>query len=477
MVHKQYYTFGLYGILFMALYFVFFQHLDSFHIRNWDESMFAVNAYEMNNNNNFIVPFYKSVPDMWNSKPPLQLWFQVLFIKLIGYNELAIRLPSAIASSGSALLLFLFFKKRTSIIFALCVFFDFISSGGVSSFHAGRTGDADALLSFFMLCYCIAFYKWLFENNQKSIFYFFIFLTLAFLTKSIASLLFLPAVLVLTFYFKKTKKLFITKWFYAGFVLFMSVSISFILLRDVQNSGYISYLLKNDVNRINNVIESHKEPFDFYFNNLFNNRFVWFLLVLPGIVLLWINKKHKHDAIFISLLFTAYFLIISISTTKLEWYDLPLFPLLSVCSAYLLNYIYSKTEFVKTTISSILFLCFVFSIPCYFSFRNAYKSEINPAEKKLEILTEYAFRNSKNTSLNNVVFLTTDYDRALYFYKYKQNTKGSDFQITTDAGSIKNNSTIIVANDSLKHLLFKNFNYEIVDSLKSAIKINITSLK
>jgi 4-amino-4-deoxy-L-arabinose transferase-like glycosyltransferase len=302
-------------------------------------------------------------------------------------------------------------------------------------------------------------------------------LTLAFLTKSIASLLFLPAVLALTFYFKKTKTLFITKWFYAGFVLFMSVSISFILLRDVQNSGYISYILNNDVNRINNVIESHKEPFDFYFNNLFNYRFVWFLLVLPGIVLLWINKKHKHDAIFISLLFTAYFLIISISKTKLEWYDLPLFPLLSVCSAYLLNYIYSKTELVKTTISSILFLCFVFSIPCYFSFRKAYKSEINPLEKKLEILTEYAFKNSKDNSLNGVVFLTPDFDRALYFYKYKLNTKGLDFTIQTDATGLKNNSTVIVANDSLKYILISNYNCKLIDSINSAVKINITTLK
>ena len=476
MVHKQYYTFGIYGILFIALYFIFFQHLDSFHIRNWDESMFAVNAYEMNNNN-FIVPFYKNVPDMWNSKPPLQLWFQVLFIKLIGYNELAIRLPSAIASSGSALLLFLFFKKRTSIILALCVFFVFVSSGGVASFHAGRTGDADALLSFFMLCYCIAFYKWLFENNQKSILYFFIFLTLAFLTKSIVALLFLPAILVLIFYFKKPKILFGNKWFYIGLVFCLSFCIGFVLLRNSQNKGYIDYILNNDVNRINNVIESHEEPFDFYINNLFNYRFIWFLFVLPGIVLLLINKKHKHWAIFIILLFISYFSVISISTTKLEWYDLPLFPMLSVCAAYTLYNLYSKTEFLQTKLFTVLFLLFTFSIPCYFSFRNAYKSEINPSEKKLEILTEYAFRNSKNSSLNNVVFFTTDYDRALYFYKYKQNTKGSDFQITTDVASIKINSTIIVANDSLKHLIFKNFNCEIVDSLKSAIKINITTLK
>jgi 4-amino-4-deoxy-L-arabinose transferase-like glycosyltransferase len=439
--------------------------------------MFAVNAYEMSNNHNFIVPFYKNLPDMWNTKPPLQLWFQVAFIKLIGFNELAIRLPSALASSGSAILLFFFFKKRTSIILALCLFLVFISSGGISSFHAGRTGDADALLSFFILCYCLAFYKWLFENNEKSILHFFIFLTLAFLTKSIAALLFLPAVLILIIYFRKSKTLFISKWFYMGLALFLGVSISFLLLRDAQNSGYIGIVLKNDVNRINNVIESHIEPFDFYFNQLFSYRFIWFLFVLPGILLLYLNPKHKQNAIFIMLLFISYFSIISYSTTKLEWYDLPLFPLLSVCAAYVLYYIYSKTESLQTSKNSILFLCFTFSVPCYFAFRTAYKSEINPAEKKLEILTEYAFKNSKNNALNGVVFLTPDFDRALYFYKYKLNTKGLDFQITKSIDDIQNNTSVIVANDSLKLALTKKFDCQMVDSLQSAIKFNIKALK
>ena len=50
--------YSIYLLLAVVLYFVFFQHLDSFHIRNWDESMFAVNAFEMSNNRNFVVPYY-----------------------------------------------------------------------------------------------------------------------------------------------------------------------------------------------------------------------------------------------------------------------------------------------------------------------------------------------------------------------------------------------------------------------------------
>lgn len=86
MLQKTNINYIVYVVVFVSLYFIFFQRLDNYQIRNWDESMFAVNAYEMSQNHNFITPYYKGLPDMWNSKPPLQLWLQIAFIKLIGYN-------------------------------------------------------------------------------------------------------------------------------------------------------------------------------------------------------------------------------------------------------------------------------------------------------------------------------------------------------------------------------------------------------
>lgn len=477
MFQKQYLSYSIYGLLFITLYFIFFQHLDSFHIRNWDEAMFAVNAYEMNQNHHFIVPHFNNFADMWNSKPPLQIWIQVLFIKLIGYNELAIRLPSALASSSSALTLFLFFKKRTSLVFAFTVFFVFVTSFGVSTFHTGRTGDSDALLSFFILLYIISFYKWLFENNEKAIFSFFIYLTLAILTKSIAALLFIPAIAFLVFYFKKIELLISNKWFYIGFFPFIMLSLGYFYLRDFYQNGYISYLLNNDIGRINKAIESHSEPFDFYLNNLFNKRFLWFILILPGTFALWKNKKTKSNAIFLVSLFISYFLIISYSTTKLEWYDLPLFPILSILSAYVIFVFIRKINIANKSFHSSVSLISIFALPFYFSCRNSYKSEIPSEEKKIEILTEYAFKNCKNTSLNNTVFFTNDYDRPLFFYKYKLNTKGMNFNITHSLNTINLNDIVIVSEDTLKILLNQKFNLQTVDSFNSVLKVKVHSLK
>ncbi|UOQ78563.1 hypothetical protein MUN84_08455 [Hymenobacter sp. 5516J-16] len=60
----------------------------------WDESRVAVNAAEMALNNNWLVAHFEGQPDLWNTKPPLLLWLQVLSIKLFGFNEVAIRLPT-----------------------------------------------------------------------------------------------------------------------------------------------------------------------------------------------------------------------------------------------------------------------------------------------------------------------------------------------------------------------------------------------
>lgn len=467
--------YALYAVLAATLYFIFFQHLDSFHIRDWDESMFAVNAYEMSHNHRFIVPYYKNLPDLWNSKPPMQLWLQVFFIKVIGFNELAVRLPSALASSLSALVLFRFFQKRLSLTFALSVFFVFVSCKGISTFHSGRTGDSDALLSFFILCYLIEFYKWIIEGNKSSVITFFSFLTLAFHTKSIAALLFIPAMIFLIVYFKKTGWVLSNKWFYTGIVGFLALAGGYVLLREQHNPGYINYVLHNDFGRINTTIESHEEPFDFYLNRLFEGRFFWIALVVPGAIAMFLNTKTKAGFIYLISLFACYFAIVSYSKTKLEWYDLPLFPILSIFSAFAIYQLLLKISSTEKSHYALLFMVFI--LPVYFSCRSSYKSEIDPAQKKLEALTEYAFKHSKDGSLNNTVFLVKDYDRSVFFYKYKLNEKGQDFKVSRSATDLNVNSFVIVADDSLKKEVMSKYQFAISDSIQSAWKIEIKGIK
>src|ERR1700757_106490 len=335
MLKTKYQNLSIYILLLVSLYFIFFQQLDRTPLRNYDESFYATNACEMISNHNYFVPYYKNAPDMIILKPLLSTWLQVVCIKLIGYNELAVRLPSAIAGAFSALVLFSFIRKRSSLILALSVFFVFITTYGVSGFHTGRTGDTDSLLAFCMLCSCLSFYKWLFENKGVSLFHFFVFLSLAFLTKSFVALFIAPALLIAVLYFKKTAILFKEKWFYIGALFFVIISSGSLLIRELYNPGYLKYLFEVDFfQRYTISNESHAEPPDFYFNRFFEVSFLWFMLVLPGAFLMWQNKSTRPLLFFLSALFFSYFGIISSSVSKVYWYDLPLYPILSVFSAY-----------------------------------------------------------------------------------------------------------------------------------------------
>ena len=139
-------------LLFIGIiYFPIFLHLEYLPIRIWDEARLAINAYEMHENSNFLITYFKGNPDMWNTKPPLMIWFQVFFIKLFGVGELAIRLPSAIVAFLTCVsVMFFSLKYLKSYWFGLFAVIILITSDGYISIHGARTGDYDSLLVFFL---------------------------------------------------------------------------------------------------------------------------------------------------------------------------------------------------------------------------------------------------------------------------------------------------------------------------------------
>ena len=83
----------------------------------------------------------------------------------------------------------------------------------------------------------------------------------------------------------------------------------------------------------------------------------------------------------------------------------------------------------------------------------------------------------KDGSLNNVTFLTNDFDRALYFYKYKLNTTGQNFNIVNSIKNIHCNSAVIVSDNIMKEALKSSYNVIVLDSLQSAYKFEVKGLK
>lgn len=332
-----------YIVLMVLIYMPVFGFLDTLPIRIWDEARLAINAYEMFNNNDFIVTYFMGEPDMWNTKPPLLIWTQVFFMKIIGVNELAIRLPSAFSAFFTCIALLIFSTKylKTPWIGLLAAFV-LITSNGYIEIHASRTGDYDTMLTLFTTLSGLLFFSYCETKKSEHLYLFFLFTAMAVLTKSVTGLMFLPAILLYSVIQKQLLPLFKNKHFYLGVLSFLVLVVGYYVLRETYNPGYISAVYDNELGgRYLEVNDGHNQGFWFYYDNFINYQLsLWFLLIPIGLVIGFVinNKKINRLTLFTSLMVFTFFMVISTAKTKLGWYDVPLYPYLAIIIAISLNF-------------------------------------------------------------------------------------------------------------------------------------------
>lgn len=408
----------------------------------------------------------------------------MLFVSLLGFNELAIRMPSAIAGIIASVTLFNFIKNNGNLLWAWCSTIVLITSIGFVHFHTARTGDTDSLLTLFLLLANIQLFYVLkhSDSHQKQIWLYFLFLGLAFGCKSMAALLFLPAHLLLLVYFKKVKTIIRSKVSYVAAAFFLLLCAFFIFSRQLYDQGYIKSLIQNDVMRLTSVSDNHNEPFDFYFNNFYNYRFsCWITLFGLGVGLLFLANKasaNKHILVWALSLIVCQLTIISLSVTKLEWYDMPLYPYLAIVAGYAIYFCLERLSiFSKESIVPYWALLLVFSVPLYYSIKQSHDNDRKPGDRKMECIEDYIFdKSKKGFNFNNYCIIDNHYNGPMLFYKYKLQDKGQQINLI-DTSQIKAPCKLIVANDTIRAAISKKFNYTVIDSYVDLTVLNIESNK
>lgn len=358
------------GVMILIIIIIIFGYLGYHPIKLWDESRLVANAVEMLHDGDLVVTHYEGEPDMWNTKPPLMIWLQVFFMKLFGVNEWSARLPSALAALFTMCLLLMFtIRYMKSYWLGLIASLILATTGGYICMHVSQTGDYDALLILFTTLYCLSFYLFCETNKNKYLLLFFLGLTLAVLTKSVAGLLFLPALLIYVLWQKKLLMFLKNKYTYLGILGFLALVLGYYLLRESQNPGYIAAVIQNEWGgRYLEVDETNSGSIFFYVKKLSS----WIAVFPISLFVVFLNKNRKEQklSVFLLLLFVVYFLVISLSKTKLDWYVAPTFPFIALISAILIvhifnilqNYDYGNGKALKISVPYI-FLFLVFFTP------------------------------------------------------------------------------------------------------------------
>lgn len=455
----------LFGLI-ILIFLIVFVKLDYFHIRNWDESLFAVNTYEMLHNGKYFSLYYDGHPDLLNTKPPMVIWFQLLFVKLIGYDEMAIRLPSAIAAALSILVVFLFIAERYGLTMAWLSALILLTSQGFITFHTARGGEADSLLTFFVLIANIYFLKYIYESNQRFILYFFLFITLAFCTKLYAALLFVPAYIAIALWHRKLKQFIFNRFFLIGTVFFLAASFTLLYLRELDTPGYFKEIFFKDAGRVFNVVESHKHPWNFYLDNFSSERFTfWFVPLIIGLLII-LFKRDEKDSLMrnLALLSLSYLLIISLSVTKLHWYDMPLYPYLSILAAFgIFHVLKLLIDPILQKTNTALFLVILFLYPFWIMFRNTQANTLPNSHKIMELNERYLFVKSLyEKNIDGLKVYHSRWNGAMLFYKYKFADAGQRIELLT-APDFKSGDKVLLSDDSLYTIIKNKYPYEIVE--------------
>jgi len=343
-------------------YLVFFNQLGDYSLRMWDESRNATNALEMLRNNNFFVTYFKGSPDLWNTKPPLFIWIVALFFKLFGVSELTLRLPSAIGASLTVFLIYLFSKlllkdRWVGLLGSLII----LSSMGFSDIHIGRSGDYDAILTLWVFLGTITTFIFIESGKNKALYLSAVFWVLAVLTKGIASLFMFPGIFIYIVIRGKLKKLLSNKTLWITSLLSILIISSYYFGRNILNPGYLSAVWKEDLfGRFGKAVGAINHEFLYYWNWLKDFRFQKWIYLLPFSFISYFlikDKIYKKIIIYLFILVSGYFLIISYSETKQLWYDAQLYPLASLLVAILIISFIKKFPILISPIL-ILILCF-----------------------------------------------------------------------------------------------------------------------
>jgi 4-amino-4-deoxy-L-arabinose transferase-like glycosyltransferase len=324
---------GLVSPWFLALAVLLgcFWQLGSVPLYDLDEGAFTEATREMLASGNFITPHMDGEPRY--DKPVLIYWLQAASASLLGFDELALRLPSALAAAAWVLALWWFVRERLDAPTATVAGLVMVLTLQVSVIAKAAT--ADAVLNLFLALAFFDIYRWILQPRRAVLLRVYLWLGLGFLTKGPVAVFF-PLVVSFLYLLSLGR---LRDWWRAvfhplGWLVFLVAAVPWYVAIYIDNGpGFFeSFFLRHNLGRFGGTMHGHKGFVGYYFLVLplillpFTG---WFLRLVPAWKRFWADPLDR----FLLLWFVAVFVFFSFSGTKLPHYVLygapPLFILMA----------------------------------------------------------------------------------------------------------------------------------------------------
>ena len=321
-------------ILFFAAIFLYTFNLGELPLRDWDEGIVATVAREIYRANWSEQPFaptwlYPQDIDgpYWN-KPPLIHSLIALSYQFFGVSEWSTRLiPSILSALCVPLLYFIgreiFDSDKTAFLSAVV----YLTLIPVVRHNRLAMLDGAVTFEFCLAVWCLLKLRNCFDRKLY-VFGIGFSLGLLCLTKGLAIAL-LISFIILLFIIAEIKTFLPLFSWQTIFIIVLGISPA-IIWYSLQYAHYgrdfINYNLGTQTfNRVINTVENNSQPGWYYLFELVKYSLPW-LIFLPGGIKLAIQQWNKIWAKLTLIWFSTYLVAISLMTTKLPWYIIPIYP-------------------------------------------------------------------------------------------------------------------------------------------------------
>ena len=304
--------------LFLAILINFYFTLAITPLFNLDEGAFSEATREMFVNHNFITTYLNG--GLRFDKPILIYWLQALSTLIFGFNEFALRLPSALAATFWAGGIYFFTKKifdEKKAIFAAFFMVTALQIGLIA-----KAAIADSLLNMFIAFSMFSLYIYLKEKKEKYLLLAFAFIGFGFLTKGPVAVLVPLATYFIYALIKKEFKQFLKDVFnLKGILIFLIIALPWYIAEYKQEGMKFidGFFLKHNLKRFDTSFEHHRGSLFYYIPVVLIGFLPWTTLFIK--YLAKIKEIIKNDfVLFGTIWFFFVFLFFSLSGTKLPHY-------------------------------------------------------------------------------------------------------------------------------------------------------------
>jgi len=350
-------------ILLLLSYVFLFFGIGEYSLKEPDEGRYAEIPREMIELNDYTVPHLNYV--RYFEKPPLFYWAVAGSYKLFGINEWSFRFANAFSAFLCILALYIFVRRwlgeRTALFSSIVL----ISSFGF--FSMARIVTIDMFFTLWLFLSLLCFTGYYRERKPLFIYFFYVFLALATLSKGIVSIILLIVTIIIFLLIEKKMSFIKEMRIIKGMMIYGVIVLPWFIAISLRESEFL-YFFVVDQHFLRFMTAKHKRTGSllYFLPVLAGGMFPWSMLIPRGIASLWKKSEIRLFIIWSGIVF----LFFSVSRSKLPPYILPIFPALAIVIGCFFNDVWDRAAKIKLEAAIYIIIFSVFAITPFLYWSN-----------------------------------------------------------------------------------------------------------